>query len=120
MLAASVDVRGLAHISGDGLLNLLRLDADVEYYLDTLLPIPPVFEVIQRDGNVDVAEMHRVSNMGVGFCVVVAPTSSDAALEAIAGVGGEASVIGSVREGTRRVVLPQRGIMGEGGTFRAL
>ena len=120
MLAAGVDVRGLAHISGDGLLNLLRLDADVEYYLDALPPIPPVFEVIQRDGNVDVAEMHRVYNMGVGFCVVVAPTSSDAALEAIAGVGGEASVIGSVRDGTRRVVLPQRGIMGEGGTFRAL
>ena len=119
MIRAGVDVRGLAHISGDGLLNLLRLDAEVEYYLDALPPVPPVFEVIRRDGNVDVAEMYRVYNMGVGFCAVVSASKVDAALESIAGVGGEASVIGVVREGRRRVVLPQPSLIGERGAFVA-
>ncbi|MDE2836123.1 MAG: phosphoribosylformylglycinamidine cyclo-ligase [Chloroflexota bacterium] len=117
MLHAGVDVRGLAHISGDGLLNLLRLDADVEYHLDAMPAPQPVFEVIRREGNVSLAEMYRVYNMGVGFCVVVSASAADAALDAIASAGGEASVIGTVREGRRRVVLPQQGLVGEGGSF---
>ena len=117
MIAAGVDVRGLAHISGDGLLNLLRLDAEVEYRLDALPPVPPVFEVIRREGNVALPEMHRVYNMGVGFCAVVPARDADAALEAIGGAGGEASVIGMVREGARRVVLPAQGLVGAAGVF---
>ena len=114
---AGVDVHGLAHISGDGLLNLLRLDADAEYYLDALPAPQPVFDVIQRAGNVAPAEMYRVYNMGVGFCAVVPASSTADALSAIAAAGGEASVIGTVREGKRRVVLPEQGLVGEGSAF---
>ena len=117
LLRAGVDVRGLAHISGDGLLNLLRLDAEVEYNLDALPAPQPVFEIIRREGNVALEEMYRVYNMGVGFCAVVAASSVDAALAAIASAGGEASVVGTVREGRRRVVLPEQGLVGEGGAF---
>ena len=119
MLQAGLDVHGLAHISGDGLLNLLRLDADVEYHLDAL-PVPqPVFEAVQRRGDVSLAEMYRVYNMGVGFCAVVPASSADEALAAITAAGGRASVIGTVREGTRRVLLPQQGLIGEGERLRA-
>lgn len=117
LLHARVDVRGLAHISGDGLLNLLRLDAEVEYYLDALPEPQPVFEAVRWRGNVSLAEMYRVYNMGVGFCAVVPGDSADDALAAIAAAGGEASVIGTVREGRRSVVLPEQGLVGEGSTF---
>ena len=117
LLRAGIDVHGLAHVSGDGLLNLLRLDADVEYHLDALPAPQPVFDVIRREGNVALEEMYRVYNMGVGFCAVVPAPSADEALAAIASVGGDASVIGTVREGRRRVVLPQQGLVGEGGAF---
>ena len=117
MLDAGVDVRGLAHISGDGLLNLLRLDADVEYRLDALPPVPPIFDVIAREGGVDSAEMHRVYNMGVGFCAVVPAAQADAALDAIARTGGEATVAGVVREGKRSVALPHRNLTGANGAF---
>ncbi len=117
MLRSGVAVHGLAHVSGDGLLNLLRLDADVEYHLDALPAPPPVFEVIQRRGNVAPEEMYRVYNMGVGFCAVVPESSAGDALAAIAAAGGEASVIGTVREGERRVVLPGQGLVGEGSEF---
>lgn len=118
MLDAGVPVRGLAHISGDGLLNLLRLDADAGCRLDALPPPPPIFETIRREGNVSMAEMHRVFNMGVGFCVVVPKASADAALEAIASADGEAQVIGAVEEGKRRVTLTAEGLVGEAGAFR--
>ena len=117
LLRSGVDVRGLAHISGDGLLNLLRLDADVEYRLDALPDPPPVFGVLQRMGNVTLAEMYRVYNMGVGFCAIVPSADAEAALAAIANVGGDASVIGTTREGARRVTLPQQRLVGEGSAF---
>ncbi len=126
MLDAGIDVRGLAHISGDGLLNLLRLHANVEYRLDALPQPPPVFNIIQREGNVNLPEMYRVYNMGLGFCAIVPPQQVDAALETIQTAqaaqaaqadGSEPSVVGVVREGARRIILPSQGLVGVAGAF---
>src|SRR5215210_1319709 len=46
LLASGLDVRGLAHITGEGFLNLLRLEADVGYRIDAPLPAPPLFELV--------------------------------------------------------------------------
>ena len=46
LLRSEVDVRGLAHITGDGLLNLLRLEAEVGYRISSPLPRQPVFDLI--------------------------------------------------------------------------
>ena len=121
MFEAGVAVKGLAHISGDGLLNLLRLDADVGYRFDALPPVPPVFRAIEREGRVDPCEMFRVFNMGIGFCVVVAPASVDAAIAAAASAGGAAMVVGTVVSGPeRRVELPTEGLVGRNGRFEAM
>lgn len=80
LLASAVDVRGLAHITGDGLNNLLRLGAGVGYAIDDPLPVPPVFELIAATGGVDDGEMHEVFNMGCGFCVTVPAADVEAAL----------------------------------------
>jgi phosphoribosylformylglycinamidine cyclo-ligase len=119
LLKSGVSVKGLAHISGDGLLNLSRLDAPVGYVVTGMLEVPPVFSIIQREGNVDIAEMHTVFNMGVGFCVLVSPDQVDAALTAIRGVGGVAQPIGHViSDPERQVTIQQHGLVGSGGTFR--
>ena len=81
LLRSPVDVRGLAHITGDGLNNLLRLEAEVGYEIDDPLPVPPVFGLIQELGQVSDDEMHEVFNMGCGFCCVVAADDESAALE---------------------------------------
>lgn len=117
LLAAGIDVHGFAHISGDGFLNLLRLDAEVTYHLDSLEEPDPVFGLIQREGAVDLAEMFRVFNMGVGFCVVVPQAQADVAMGAIASTGGRAVRIGEVRSGPRQVRLPQHGLTGRDGRF---
>jgi len=118
MLKAGVEVKGLAHISGDGLLNLARLEAAVSYRIDALPDVPPVFDAIQNEGRIDDAEMFRVFNMGVGFCVVLDPASADAAMTAIRGAGGVVSRIGEVVAGeARRVDLPSRSLTGSAGKF---
>jgi phosphoribosylformylglycinamidine cyclo-ligase len=81
LLRSDADVRGLAHITGDGLNNLKRLTAPVGYTIDEPLPVPAVFELIAELGSVSEDEMHEVFNMGCGFCCVVAAADEDAALE---------------------------------------
>ena len=84
LLRSPVDVRGLAHITGDGLDNLLRLEAEVGYEIDDPLPVPPVFDLIQELGEVSDDEMHEVFNMGCGFCCVVAAADEEAGAGAAA------------------------------------
>jgi phosphoribosylformylglycinamidine cyclo-ligase len=81
LLRSPVDVRGLVHITGDGLDNLSRLAAEVGYEIDDPLPVAPVFDLIQELGQVSDAEMDQVFNMGCGFCCVVAAADEEGALE---------------------------------------
>lgn len=68
-LLESVNVKGMAHITGGGLLNLMRL---TEYGFTLTMPTPPaIFERIQEKGNINTEEMYKTFNMGVGFVVVV-------------------------------------------------
>jgi phosphoribosylformylglycinamidine cyclo-ligase len=80
LIASEAEVRGLAHITSGGLGNLLRLEAEVGYEIDEPLPAPPLFELIQELAGVSADEMHRVFNMGCGFCVVVAAADEGAAV----------------------------------------
>jgi phosphoribosylformylglycinamidine cyclo-ligase len=85
LLRSDIEVRGLAHITGEGFDNLLRLEAEVGYEIDDPLPVPAVFDLIQELGGVSAAEMREVFNMGCGFCCVVAAGDETAALELLRG-----------------------------------
>jgi phosphoribosylformylglycinamidine cyclo-ligase len=118
MLEERLAVKALAHITGDGLLNLLRADTDVSYVIDALPETPAIFELIQRVGKVEAAEMFRVYNMGVGFCVVCAPTAAERIQELIREHGWESWRIGYVEaDGKREVRVPEHGLVGRGETF---
>jgi phosphoribosylformylglycinamidine cyclo-ligase len=112
LIASDVDVRGLAHITGDGFLNLTRLHAPVGYRIDSPLPVPPVFTLIADRGVVDEAELWEVFNMGCGFCVVVPDAQASAAVELLAKHHPGTSVIGSITEHDGVVELPQAGLTG--------
>ena len=89
LLASEVPVHALAHITGDGFLNFTRVEARVGMRLDALPVPPPVFGVLQRLGGIEDAEMYRVFNMGIGFCVIVPPADEARAI-AILGADGKA------------------------------
>ncbi|MBM3667464.1 MAG: phosphoribosylformylglycinamidine cyclo-ligase [Actinobacteria bacterium] len=98
LLASEVEVRGLAHITSGGLQNLLRLQAEVGYEIDSPLPVPSVFELIQQQASVPDEEMHEVFNMGCGFCLVVPASDEGTALELVRGAHPGAARIGVVSD----------------------
>ena len=104
LLGSAVDVRGLAHITGDGLNNLLRLAAPVGYEIDDPLPVPGVFELIRELGGVADQEMYEVFNMGCGFACVVAAADEQPALELLRAHYPEAKRIGRATEQAGTVV----------------
>jgi phosphoribosylformylglycinamidine cyclo-ligase len=112
-------VKGLINITGDGLLNLPRVDATVGFEIDKLPPTPPIFRLLQQYGAVPSAEMFEVYNMGVGFCVLVAESDRDAALTVLQRRGRRASVIGCVVEDdSKGVHLSRQRLVGHGKAFR--
>src|SRR5215216_2926964 len=95
LLASDVDVRGLAHITGEGFLNLLRLEAEVGYRIDAPLPVPGIFELIAERGHVEPAELYEVFNMGCGFCCVVPAAQADEAIALLSAHHPGTAVIGA-------------------------
>jgi len=93
LLRSEVPVHGLAHITGGGLTNLHRLHPGVGFAVDAPLPVPGVFGLVQRLGDVAPAEMWRVFNMGCGFVAVVPDEAADVAV----------ALLGAHHEGTARI-----------------
>jgi phosphoribosylformylglycinamidine cyclo-ligase len=98
-LMQSLPVKGLAHITGGGLLdNIPRiLQPSLTAVLDRdAWPLPPLFQWLQREGNVADAEMHRVFNCGIGMVVVVAPEHERQAVELLGAAGEQVFRIGRI------------------------
>jgi phosphoribosylformylglycinamidine cyclo-ligase len=108
LLRSDVDVRGLAHVTGDGFLNLGRLEAEVGYRISDPLPPQPIFELIAERSETPPEEMYEVFNMGCGLCCVVPQAF---AADAAATLGGQ--VIGEVTE--RAGVIEVAGLEGRRG-----
>ncbi|MDQ2675699.1 MAG: phosphoribosylformylglycinamidine cyclo-ligase [Actinomycetota bacterium] len=98
LLASGADVRGLAHITGDGLNNLLRLSRKVGYELAEPLDVPRIFGLIQELGGIAGDEMHEVFNMGLGFVCIVPAADADAAVELLAAHHPGTRAIGAVTD----------------------
>jgi phosphoribosylformylglycinamidine cyclo-ligase len=112
LLRSDVPVHGLAHITGGGLTNLLRLGTGVGYEITRPLPVPPVYELIARHGKVSTAEMWEVFNMGCGFCVIVAADRAYDAAALLEGRHPGAGVIGAVTDHAGEVAVPGLGLVG--------
>jgi phosphoribosylformylglycinamidine cyclo-ligase len=120
LLQSDIDVRGLAHITGDGFLNLLRLQAAVGYRIDSPLPVPPVFELVAERGGVGAAELYEVFNMGCGFCCVVPVADADDAIRLLSLRRPGTAAIGLTTTAAGVVELPRQGLRGTRAGFKAV
>src|SRR5918996_2115521 len=119
LLRSDVEVRGLAHITGDGFLNLLRLESGTGYLIDHPLPVTPVFEEIAERGHVEPAEMYEVFNMGCGFCCVVPADDADEAVSTLSRRHPGTEAIGRATTPAGVVELPRVGLRGTRDGFTA-
>ena len=98
-LAQSVTVKGLAHITGGGIVENVprvlpaRLAARIER---KAWPMPPLFRWLKDEGNIADAELYRVFNCGIGMAVVVGAADAARALKILKAAGETAWRIGRV------------------------
>ena len=100
-LMSSVPVKGVAHITGGGLVeNVPRvLPGSLQAVLQRdAWPMPPLFAWLQRHGGIADAEMHRVFNCGIGLVVIVAAADAMAAETMLRAAGETVTRIGAIVE----------------------
>lgn len=71
-------IHGMAHITGGGLSNLLRLHPTAGYHIDEPLAVHPEFQWMQSIGAISDYEMYRTFNMGMGMAIVVEKSDANA------------------------------------------
>lgn len=99
-LMASMEVHGMVHITGGGLVEnvprVLRPELTAVLHRDGWV-MPPLFGWLQEHGGVADAEMHRVFNCGIGMAVIVSAADADAAMAQLAEAGETVTRIGEIR-----------------------
>jgi len=102
-LAAAVPVKGLAHITGGGLVgNVPRVlpKGTKAVIRKASWPRPEIFQWLQQTGNVAEDEMFRVFNCGIGMAIVLAPDKAEAATMLLKREGELAYEIGRIEAGS--------------------
>ncbi len=100
---ASEDLKAIAHITGGGLSNLLRLHDSLGWHISDPLPVPPEFGWIAEVGPVENLEMHKVFNMGMGMCLAVSEDVVDSVEEWLAARLSGSRRVGVVTDEGHRV-----------------
>ena len=100
---ASEDLKAIAHITGGGLSNLLRLHESLGWNISNPLPIPPEFNWMAETGPVEKLEMHRVFNMGMGMCIAVSEGVSENVEKWLADRLSGTRIVGVVTDDGHRV-----------------
>lgn len=107
-LIEKVEVKGLVHITGGGFIeNIPRVlpeDVSVEIEYGSW-PILPIFELMQKEGDIANRDMFTTFNMGIGMIVIVPEEQAEEALQTAAQLGEKAYRIGTVTEGNRSIVF---------------
>ena len=107
-LLEQVNVHGISHITGGGFYeNLPRClpDGTAAKICRADVKIPPIFDLIAKEGNVPERDMFNTFNMGVGMAIVVAAEDAEKALSILREAGEEAYVIGEVVAGDEGVII---------------
>jgi phosphoribosylformylglycinamidine cyclo-ligase len=107
-LLKQFEVKGMAHITGGGFLeNIPRvLPEGVNVEIDYgSWPILPIFELMQRDGNISNNDMFRTFNMGIGMVLIVPEAQAQAAIELATSLGDQAYLLGRVTAGDKVVTF---------------
>ncbi|HXK51210.1 MAG TPA: phosphoribosylformylglycinamidine cyclo-ligase [Caldisericia bacterium] len=116
MLLEKCNVKGFANITGDGLLNILRLDSSVEYCIEDPLPVPAIFQTIQEAGEIPTEEMYKDFNMGLGFVAILSKSDYRSVHKHMEDVGITHKKIGTIRQNPYpKLTIPSLSLVAEKG-----
>ena len=110
MIDAGFNIRSMCHVTGGGITENLPRVLGGKFSAEIKLKdidILPIFRLMAKLGDVDIQEMMRVFNMGVGFVMVVPDSEKQKTIEFLGARSLKANVIGKiVSDGQSRVVYP--------------
>jgi phosphoribosylformylglycinamidine cyclo-ligase len=115
LMDSSIAVHYLSHITGHGLLKLMRPRRELGYEIDRLPPVPEVLAMLVSHSGMEAREAYSTLNMGVGLAVYTAAGSGREVVAAARATGLTAHVAGRVTQGPRRVALTELGVELAGG-----
>ncbi len=104
----AAEVHGVSHITGGGFYeNIPRCIPDglCAKINKAAIKVPPIFTLLQREGNIPERDMFNTYNMGVGMALIVSRETKDQAVAALAAEGCQAYEIGEIVEGTDKVTV---------------
>ncbi len=107
-LIDNVNVKAVSHITGGGFYeNIPRM---LKYGMSaqitkSAVPVLPIFNIIQREGNISEHDMFNTFNMGVGMVIAIDKNDVDKALNVLAQTGENAFVLGEVVKGDKEVIF---------------
>jgi phosphoribosylformylglycinamidine cyclo-ligase len=112
-LMRQITVKGMAHITGGGLLENVPRVLPVNLVADLSSrswQMPKLFHWLQQEGNVEQQEMYRTFNCGIGMVVIVGAADVQRALDLLRAAGETAWAIGSIRPRTGNEAQTQIGL----------
>ncbi len=102
------DIKGISHITGGGFYeNIPRMlpDGFRAVINRRQVDIPPIFNIIQRLGNIEIDEMYSTFNMGVGIVMAVDPKDVDSIIDFLRAKDEAAYVIGEIIKGEKEIYI---------------
>ena len=105
---AGVRVKACRHITGGRFYeNIPRMLIDGKRAVieKNSYPIPPIFTMMAREGQVEEKMMYNTYNMGLGMVVAVDPSDVDKAMEAMKSAGDKPYIVGKIVDGEKGVDL---------------
>ena len=105
---AGVKILGCSHITGGGFIEnvprMLPEDGCALIRKDSY-PVPPIFELLRREGQIEEEIMYNTFNMGIGMVLAVAEEDADKAVKALENAGEKAYVIGEIIDAEEKIRL---------------
>jgi phosphoribosylformylglycinamidine cyclo-ligase len=105
LLQAKLAITYLSHVTGHGLLKLMRPAKALTYRIERLPEVPEVLRFLVAQAELDAHAAYSTFNMGSGYAIYCAKGDAEAVLEIARGLGLSALLAGHVEEGPRQVIL---------------
>ncbi|WP_017730165.1 AIR synthase related protein [Nafulsella turpanensis] len=102
-------IHGMVHCSGGAQTKVLHFIDQLHIIKDSLLPVPPLFKMIQQESHTPMQEMFKVFNMGHRLEVYLEEKYAQALIEVAQSFGVEAKIVGRVEAGEKKVTIKHEG-----------
>jgi phosphoribosylformylglycinamidine cyclo-ligase len=110
LFATELSVSYISHVTGHGLLKLMRPSRPLTYRISRLPPVPEVLTFLVDKAGLDAHDAYSTFNMGSGYAVYCAAGTGEAVVALGRQLGFDAVVAGSVESGPRQVIVEPIGV----------